>query len=565
MYKICVYNGGQETVIHYPVPDKEAPHLFKMDLTEKDNDIDTFSFSIDIGNAGYNSLKEFKTKVKIIDTRDNSIRFTGRILKAPENMDSNGFYKDAECESAMAYLLDSTARTQTYLTSDVSSALQDLLNRHNNIVEDDKKIYLGTVNVSGSIAYTCQYETTLSAIVNMLGDIKCHLQVRETNGKLYLDCLKELSDRIIDVRLGMNMKSLVKTIDTTDIGTRIIPLGANNLDISSVNSGLDYIDDLSAKSLYGVIEKPVEYSDITDATELKNKAIADISSYTQPKLTLEIDADDLSFLTGVPADVFKKGLNIHIVNPVMGIDSIFTLVEVDADLTQIYNPKLTISNTPTSIQDIISNMQNTAVNNESVHNGVQVGDSFGIRVVSGDGKFVTTLNATEGISIEDIVGNLKMFFVDIENSTLTMDGIQQLTKDGKVVIINTTNDNGGLFKIFDKDGNINLSAGSESGSADNAGGTLNLYNDDVSKKRVDLGIVKNGDYGVVQVHNSADKVKTGVYGDMPSLFGPGLYVFNDSGGVASYITETGGAINLEPIATRAWVEDYVASHAGGGA
>lgn len=420
MYKICLYNSGQETLIHYPTVNKEAPHLFKMDLQEKDNDVDTFSFSIDIKNAGYNSLKEFKTKVKIIDTRDNSIRFTGRLIKAPEKMDSNGFYKDVDCESALAYLLDSNARDQTYLTADVSSALQDLLNRHNAIVEDEKKIYLGTVNVTGSIAYTCQYESTLNAMINVLKDIKCHLQIREVDGKLYLDCLKELSSTIVEVRLGKNMKEMIKTYDPTGIGTRIIPLGANNLTIADANGGIDYIEDLTAKGLFGIIEKTVEYSDITDATELKNKVTTDLNNYTQPNLTFEINALDLSTLSGVSANTFKKGLNLHIINSIMGIDDIYTIVEADADLTQIYNPKLTISNIPTTIQDIINNMSNNSINNNSVHNKVQVGDDFGIRVVAEAKKAVLTMNGTEGISIEN--DKKKVFTLDINGNTVANDG-----------------------------------------------------------------------------------------------------------------------------------------------
>ncbi|AZV58825.1 phage tail spike protein [Clostridium sp. AWRP] len=554
MYKVCLYNAGQETLIHYPTADKEAPHLFKMDLQEKDNDVDTFSFSIDIGNAGYNSLREFKTKVNLIDTRDNSIRFTGRLLKAPEKMDSNGFYKEASCESALAYLLDSNTRTQTYLTADVKNALQDLLDRHNAIVEDEKKIYLGTIGVIGSIAYTCQYESTLSAMTNMLKGIECHLQVREDDGKLYLDCLKELNSRVVEVRLGENMKEMIKTYDPTGIGTRIIPLGANNLTIADANGGLDYIEDLIAKGLFGVIEKPVSYSDITDAAELKSKATADINNYTQPSLTFEINALDLSTLSSVPADTFRKGLNLHIINPVMGIDDVYTIVEVDADLTQVYNPKLTISNIPATIQDIISRNENNALNNDSIHNGVQVGDSFGIRVSSSDGKIVITINALEGITIEDVVKNLKKFFIDTDGN-LTMDGIQKITKDNKVIIENTFNNYGGINNIYDKDGNLVFKLGVESGSSDNVGATLIGYNKGSDKPRFKLGIAKDGDFGTLQMFNSEGKAKAVANGNDKN--NNGVFFIVDSNGIR------------QRLATERYVQTYVADHmpstpAGGG-
>lgn len=533
MYKVCIYNGNVETILHYPTTDKTAPHLDKMNLVEKDNDVDTFSFSIPINNVGYTSLTEFKTKVKIIDTRDNSIRFTGRLLKAPEKMDSSGFYKEASCESALAYLLDTNARAQSYLTADISSALNDLLNRHNTIVEDSKKIYLGTVNVSGSIAYTCQYEPTLNAIINMLKGIECHLQVRETDGKLYLDCLKELTSRVVEIRLGENMKEMIKTYDPTSIGTRIIPLGANNLNISSVNNGLDYIDDETAKGLFGIIEKTVSYSDITEATELKTKVMADINNYTQPSLTFEINALDLSTLSGISADTFKKGLNLHIINPVMSIDGIYTIVEVDADLTQVYNPKLTISNIPTTIQDIISKSENNAVNNDSVHNGVQVGDSFGIRVSSSDGKIVITISALEGISIVDVVRNLKKFFVDTEGN-LVLDGKQQVTDDnGNILMDVFKNSHGGQINVNDFQGNTMATVAVDEGT-NTSSGIIVVYEGEEAKHRVELGVIK-GKGGMVQVLGEHNTVDIGIYAEYGN----------------SSIT-----IDNQAVATQAWVQQH---------
>ncbi|WP_368488430.1 hypothetical protein [Clostridium sp. BJN0013] len=147
-----------------------------------------------------------------------------------------------------------------------------------------------------------------------------------------------------------------------------------------------------------------------------------------------------------------------------------------------------------------------------------------------------------------------------------MDGVQKITKNGKMIITNTFNNKGGLFEIFDNNGNLNVSAGSESGSADNTGGTINLYNDDVSKQRVDLGIVKDGDYGAINLHD-ANRVRAGIYGDMPALFGPGTYIWDESGGLISYLSSQGGMVNYEAIATRDWVKDYVADHmpsTGGG-
>ncbi|MFL0251414.1 phage tail spike protein [Clostridium neuense] len=414
-YKISIFNNDVETIIHYPTAEKEAPHLDKMDLVEKDNDVDSFSFSIPINNPGYNLLQDYKTKIKIIDVSDNSIRFVGRILNPTESMGTGGFYKSVPCESALAYLLDSNSRTTAILGDNLRGALTKLLAMHNNAVETDKQIQLGNVDVTlNNIAYGCNFEPVLNAILNILKNVKeYHLRIRETNGVLYLDCLQSLSSNTADVRLGENMKELIKSKDISQLATRIIPLGANNLDISGVNGGVDYIEDLTAKGLYGVIEKTISYSDITDATTLKSTATADISNYTQPLITLQIDALDLSKLTGIKANEFMKGMSLHIINSVMAIDTVVKIVVCDVDLTKEYNPKLTLSNIPQTMQDIVSGIQNSSLSNDSTHRGVQVGDSFGIRV-AGD-KNITLLSG-DTFEMSRKSDNVKVLYFDEEGN-----------------------------------------------------------------------------------------------------------------------------------------------------
>ena len=463
-------------------------------------------------------------------------------------MDSSGkFFKDVVCEGALSYLNDTKMRAETYL-GDPEGFVSWILEKHNAKVEDTKKIYPGNIDVDGSVAYTCNFDTTLNTILTVKDkfSIEGNIKVREESGVLYLDWLKNFSNDTVEVRLGKNMNEMVKEKDVTSLGTRIIPLGANNLTIESVNGGVDYIEDSNARSLYGTIEKTVQYSDITDPQELYDKAVKDLPNNTQPKYLLSTKALDLSFISGTDIKTFKLGTNLHLINPILNVDDTYKIVSLDLDLLQPYNPAIEIANKPVTGTTAINDLRKDSISNNSVHNGVQVGDDFGIRIVSGDGKFVTTLNATEGISIEDVVRNLKMFFVDIENSTLTMDGIQRLTKDGKVVIVNTTNDNGGLFEIYDKDGNLNVKAGSENGTSDNVGGTFILYNDGKNNPRVELGTAMDGDYGGINLKDSSGATKVIAYGDD-----------GNGNGVVGIIDNNGAKQRL---ATEEFVMTYVNEH-----
>jgi hypothetical protein len=420
VYQVILINNNIETTIHYPTSDNNSTHLDKLPLKEALSTVDSLSFNIYTNNVGYNKVYELTTIVKIVDVRDESLRFTGRVLSINEKMDSNGlFYKEVTCESALSFLNDSKQRANAFMTTNVVTFLTQILAIHNGKVEASKQIQIGNVDIVGSVAYSCNFETTLAAILKVKETLGGDIKVRETSGILYLDWLQSFDTNSVDVILGENMAEMVKYKDVTSFGSRIIPLGANNLTISSVNNGLDYLEDNSTRNIYGTIEKTVEYKDITDATELKNACIADLNTYTQPKLILETTALDLSFIQA-DKDMIKLGSNLHIVNPVMNVDAIYKVVGTDLDLLQPYNPKLTIANFPVKLTTAINDLRTSSVQNDGVYNGVQIGDSFGIRIVRSDNKVTTTLNATEGISIEN-QGN-KVFFIDTSGNIVANDG-----------------------------------------------------------------------------------------------------------------------------------------------
>jgi len=420
MYQVTILNESVETIIHYPNTDKEAPHIDKLPLKEGLSQVDSLSFVLYPNNPGYNNLFELTTKIKVIDTRDNTTRFTGRILDINEKMDSNGlFYKEVLGEGALSYLNDSKQRSNAFATASVTSFLTEILAMHNAKVDSSKQIQVGNVDAAGSVAYSCNFETTLATILKVKEKLGGDIRIRETLGILYLDWLQSFSINIVDVTLGENMKDMIKGKDITSLGTHIIPLGANNLTISSANGGVDYIEDTVAKNTYGVIEKTVEYKDIISASELKNTCLADLSNFTQPLFLLESNALDLSYLTGDKAEQFVLGTNLHLVNLIMGVDSIYKVVQIDLDLLKAYDPKLTIANFPLKLSNSINDLRQSSVQNNGVYNNVQIGDAFGIRAVRSDGKVTATLNATEGISIEN--ESKKVFYVDTNGNIVAND------------------------------------------------------------------------------------------------------------------------------------------------
>lgn len=429
MYKISIFNNDIETIVNYPSSNMEDPHVSSASLKEGLSIVDSLSFSLYSNNPAYNKVFELQTKVKVFDLRDNTVRFTGRIINIDEQMDNTGkLYKSIMCEGALSFFNDTKVRNAIVFTN-TKDFITKILTLHNSKVGVDKRIQIGNVQVINiGSGIDGGFRTTLQVLKEFSDIFEGDIRIREVNKILYLDWLQSFTSSVIDVSLGVNMKDMIKQKDITSIGTRIIPLGANNITINSVNSGLDYIDVPSAISIYGIIEKTIEYRDITDLTILKNTCISDLNKHTQPFYMLESNALDLSYLTGNKAEQFVLGLGIHLINPIMGIDSIYKIVGLDVDLIQPYNPKLTIANSKIQLTNTITDLRNSTIQQDGVYNNVQIGSSFGIRVVKTDGKAITTLNATDGIKIQTNRGSglVDSFYVDT-NGNLKINTYDEIT------------------------------------------------------------------------------------------------------------------------------------------
>ncbi len=484
MFQAMIYNNDAETTIHYPSSNKEDPHVDSLQLKEDTVGVGTLMFKLFPNNKGYNLIEEFKTYIKVKDLRDNSIRFSGRIIKIEDKMDSGGqIYKDVTCENALGFLNDTKERGSSYYGNNGSSFLTQMLNTHNNKVNDEhKKIYLGNCNINVGITHTCDFKTALAEILQTVADYGGYIRIRENNNKRYLDWLTQLENDIIQVNLGINMKEIVKSNNVFDIGTRIIPLGANHLTIESVNGGKDYIDDPDAISKYGIIEKTVEYSDIDNASELKTKCMNDLYNYTKAEYTLSTSAIDLSYKTGVSKDRYKLGSPLHIRNQFMQIDDIYIVNSISLDLLVPYNPTLEISKRKSSLSQTISDIRSETISNNGVYNNVQIGSAYGIRAVRSDGKVVTTINATEGITIKN--QNDTVFYVDTDGKLTTVN-IQAKGGDFRKIYVTT----GEFRDIIVKDG-ITIEDGDLTCIVDSSGLKLIGPNNKISK----IEILDDGTY-----------------------------------------------------------------------
>lgn len=382
MYRVIITNLGDETIIHEPGASKQLPHILSSKYKEVLSLAEEFSFTVPYDNPGYNLIEGLMTKVKVIDTRDNSVVFTGRVLDTKDGMGSDGkFTINVVCEGALNYLNDSQTRRWHFQNQTPQQILTYLLNQHNLKVDDNRKIQVGTIQITQHITIDTNYETTLNSIITKLhnilgGDFK----IRETNGTLYLDYLTSQGvDNGVTIQIGVNASKLIREYDPKDIITRAIPMGygegINQLNITSVNNGVEYIE---VESKYGVIEGLVTNKDIQNANTLKIYGQTVLNEKKQPKLIIDTSAIDRSVKAQYSMEKYELGDTLRILSSILNIDVYARVIERERDLINSpWDPTLTISTRPITLSDQIIELKQRNMNLENCPQGSTYIDTFG--------------------------------------------------------------------------------------------------------------------------------------------------------------------------------------------
>lgn len=140
---------------------------------------------------------------------------------------------------------------------------------------------------------------------------------------------------------GKNLKSIEKTMDDGGVVTRLYPLGQDDLDISSVNGGVPYIDS-PLIGVYGYIKCGWrDFSDIGDPDELKKKALSLWSTDTEdgidkPKITYTVHTPDLENIA--------MGHTVRVTDGELGIDILTKVTETEFYPLEPHRGSIVLSN-----------------------------------------------------------------------------------------------------------------------------------------------------------------------------------------------------------------------------
>ena len=455
MYLVTIKNNNIETIINH-VSTSNSSNKITGTIKQGINTINSFTFTILPNNEGYSLIEPLSTLVKVYNTKTNKYEFIGRVLSLTNSMDSNGLVsKTYICESELAYLLDSYQLYKEIHNISVKGYLERLITAHNNSVDNNKRFKVGNVDVvdnNDSLYRYVSYDTTKKNIeddlINKLGG---ELQIRyDSEGNRYLDYLTEIGEVCdTEIRLGRNLQDIEQNADFSGYCNRLIPLGAKlkakdsegnevdteeRLTISSVNNGLNYIDDSESIAKYGVIQGQVIYDDVTKADNLLSKGNQYLLNQ-RLSISNKVNALDLS-LIDIDVDSFEVGNKYPLIHEILGINSIVRVVEKSITIENPQNTSITLDSLEKDIKQY--NIK------------TKKGYSSAIKLIEEASSKITAMEFYTNEEIYRIDGNINTITSDVDREVKELKGkTNQNASDIEAIKEEISNINKQLKDILD--------------------------------------------------------------------------------------------------------------------
>lgn len=308
--------------------------------TERLNAIATFSFSLPIDDVKNKYCEPF-----------HFIRYNGgqlyRIMPSSYEESETGVMK-YECEHVLALLIDDILldyHVVGNLGTDTSAVIHYVLSN-----QRTENWVFSSTQFSRQFEYGWENENLLSALFSIPKPFtEQYIWRYDTQNypfKLYLDRIKDTDLPKHYIRKGYNRLQLIKQSDPKQICTRIYPKGAgegiNQLNIKSVNGGLDYIQ--SPKHIvdkYGIISRVWVDRRYTNPQSLKENAQATLKELQQPCVQYQTE--------------FLGDCDVGDVVEIVGEFKSY-ITQITKTFGEIPQTTVKISNTPKNIADTIADL-----------------------------------------------------------------------------------------------------------------------------------------------------------------------------------------------------------------
>ena len=364
-YRIIYYKNHEDktgSLLHETQLDGDKVSAGR--LEQSLSDIGTFEFELMYDHPLYNKIEPITGLVKIINKYDKEIEFYGRVLKPDAGMDSSGlFSKTFVCESVLGYLQDSTQTFQRVPNNGVEDYFRRIIAVHNSQVEPHKRFKVGRVTVlnQSDIPYRyIGYDTTFDTIKTyLIGRMGGYIQLRLEDDGMYLDYLQNVGqEKDSPIQLGSNIETARRELDLSNLITRLVPLGADldkenrdeetgqyvvreRVTINSVNGGKSYVEDAELVKQFGILQRPMDWTEIKDAGILLQRGKQYMQSQKIAISAWSVSVVEL-YLIDQSFEKFKVG-NTHPIDnaPLSGVERLQIIKKV-IDVTQPESVDLTV-------------------------------------------------------------------------------------------------------------------------------------------------------------------------------------------------------------------------------
>ena len=313
-----------------------------------------------------NDINKLKSRIDVYE--DDELLFSGRSLTDEKDFQNTG---QISCEGELAFLLDSVQRAHNYGTETTEAGTADtnievfkrLIQEHNSQVEEEKRFEIGVINIESVTisSLSTNYEKTWDFInSNFLGKYEGYLRVRHDGNIRYLDYVKQygnVSNQVI--RFGENLLDLKKYSKAEDIKTAIIPVGKDNVTITTANghNGTDYVYRKDGVELYVCMWGMVYGTEDYYADKLLEEANKYLQKCINLAITIELTAVDLHMID-VDINAIRLGDLVPCISTQHGImstfgnpDTYYLVSKYELDLENPANNKITLGRTISTLTD----------------------------------------------------------------------------------------------------------------------------------------------------------------------------------------------------------------------
>lgn len=281
------------------------------DLEMEINTAGSLSFMVGSDHAFYNQIHMLKSNIEVYE--DDELIWFGRPVEQKFDFIKR---KSIYCEGALAFFNDTIQQPTVYDQVSLHTFFKNVIAFHNAQVAEDRKFTVGSLTIADKPIYRkIGYENTFDVLKTKCLEAEGgYFFCRRENGINYIDWLKDIPNESNQpIEFGLNLLDLNINFDGTSFATAVIPLGKktddDELTIASVNNG-SIILESDAVETYGRVTTVVNFSDITDASKLKEEGKKYLENTQFNSLIIECTAADLHF-QNENYGIFKIGQMIH--------------------------------------------------------------------------------------------------------------------------------------------------------------------------------------------------------------------------------------------------------------